>query len=143
MTSAPSEPTHPAEALAALPLLLVALEGSTVLADRRFPPGASVSVGSNSRNDLVLPPRFELTTFKLISGGAVLNLARPFFVQATVWLGEQAVPLKGYVRELIRSHPGLAEPVPLASERFLIRYATGLALLGRFGGEASETGSGG
>jgi hypothetical protein len=119
--------------LAALPLALVALDGTTVLADRRFAPGASVSVGSNSGNDLVLPPRFELTSYTLLTRGPLLHLAKPFFVQATVWSGETALPLKGYVRELIRSHPELGQPVPLASERFLIRYARGLALLGRFG----------
>jgi hypothetical protein len=104
-----------------------------VVADRRFPPGASVSVGSNSRNDLVLPERFELTTYRLLTRGALLHLAKPFYVQARIWEGEGAVSLQGYVRTLLRTHPALTEPVLLASERFLIRYATGLALLGRFG----------
>jgi hypothetical protein len=133
MTSPTADVPRPAAALAELPLTLVALEGSTVLADRRFPPGASVSVGSNSRNDLVFPERFELPTYRLLTRGSLLHLAKPFYVQTLIWEGELAVPLKGYVRALLRTHPSLAEPVPLASERFLIRYATGLALLGRFG----------
>jgi hypothetical protein len=134
MSSAPAEDLRPAAELAALPLVLIAVEGSTVLADRRFEPGASVSVGSNSGNDLVLPPRFELTAYTLVTRGSLLHLARPFFVQATGWLGGKAVPLKGYVRELIHTHPELDQPIPLASVRFLVRYGTGLALLGRFGG---------
>ena len=130
----PTDEVQPVEVIGQLPLVLVALEGSTVLADQRFEPGSSVSVGSNSRNDLVLPPRFELTAYTLLTRGSLLHLARPFFVQTTGWLGETAVPLKGYVRELIHAHPELDRPVPLASVRFLIRYGTGLALLGRFGG---------
>lgn len=129
-----SESLRSASEQAALPLALIALEGTTVLADRRMEPGATVSIGSNSRNDLVIPERFELISYRLISQGCRLYLARPFYVQATVWLGDQAVPLKGFVRDLIREHPQLAEPVPVAGERFLIRYATGIAIMGRFGG---------
>ena len=131
MDSKPESPRTAAE-LAALRLVLVALEGSQVLADRRFEPGASVSVGSNSRNDLVIPPKFELTSYRLISEGCRLHLARPLFIQATVWLGEKAVPLKGFVRDLVKQHPELGDSVLLAGERFVVRYATGIALLGRF-----------
>jgi hypothetical protein len=128
-----TEGARPAAELARLPLVLVALEGMRVLADRRFPPGVSVTVGSNSGCDLVVPAKFELTSYSLISQGSKLHLARPLFVQTSVWLGDAAVPLRGFVRDLVRSHPELLEPVPLASERFLVRYATGIALLGRFG----------
>src|SRR5689334_1137069 len=103
--------------LARLPLVLAALEGDTVLADRRFPPGATVSVGSNSRNDLVIDPRFELTAYTLLSAGSTLHLAPPLFIQTTVWLGDAPVELKGFVRDLRRKHPGLPDAVPLASER--------------------------
>lgn len=125
---------RPAAELARLPLVVIALDGSTVLADRRFGPDATVTVGSNSRNDLVIPEKFELTAYDLLSPGPRLHLARPLYVQTTVWIEDTAVPLKGFVRDLIRDHPQLAEPVLLASDRFLVRYSTGIALLGRFGG---------
>jgi len=128
---------YPSRALAARPLALAALEGSTPLTGKRFAPGATVWVGSNSGNDLVIPERFELTSYKLISEGSVLHVLPPLHVQAWVWLGEEPVELKGYIRELRRTRPDLPERLPLASERFIIRYATGISLIGRFAeGEA-------
>lgn len=139
--STSSETLHPAGALGELPLLLVALDGAVPVADKRFAAGADVFIGSNTKNDLVLPHKFELPSYRLLTRGYRLHLAKPFFVQATVWLGGEPVALKGFVRDLIKTHPELAEPVTLASERFLIRYATGMALLGRFGMEFSTDGS--
>ncbi|MDQ3262436.1 MAG: hypothetical protein M3Y59_02070 [Myxococcota bacterium] len=123
---------HPARELAERPLVLAALEGAAPIAGGRFLPGATIWVGSNSKNDLVIPARFELTSYKLLSQGSLLQVAPPLHVQAWVWIGEEPVELKGYIRELKRSRPDLPEALPLASERFIIRYATGISLIGRF-----------
>jgi hypothetical protein len=121
-----------AEDLARRPLTLVALEGETLLVSGRFAPGTAVTVGSNSGNALVIPPRFELVSYTLVTAGAVLHLAPPLFVQATVWIGEEPRELKGYFRDLRKRWGDLPNALPLASERFILRYATGIALMGRF-----------
>jgi hypothetical protein len=118
--------------LARLPLVIAALDRSTVLVDGRFEPGATITVGSNSKNDLVIPEKFELSSYKLISEGSLLHLAPPLHVQATVWLEDRPLDLKGFFRDLRRTHPPLPDIVPLASERFLVSYATGVSLMGRF-----------
>ncbi len=130
--STPDVTTLPAETLAQRPLVLVALEGSTILADRRFPPGATVSVGSNSRTELPLPPKFELAAYTLLTGGSVLHLAPPLHVQARVWHDGKVVELKGHFRDLRKKHPDLPDVLPLASERFVVSYATGVVFMGRF-----------
>lgn len=119
-------------ALSTMKLTLAALEGETVLAAKTFPPGATVSVGSNSGNDLVIPEKFELTTYTLVTAGPTLHLLPPLFVQATVRVGEEARELKGYFRDLRKKSPELPEALPLLSERFIVRYATGIAFIGRF-----------
>lgn len=130
--SSPDETNLPTQTLAKRALVLVAVEGSTILAERRFPPGATVSVGSNTRNDLPLPPKFELAAYTLLTLGSVLHLAPPLHVQARVWHQGGVVELKGHFRELRRRHPELSHVLPLASERFVVSYATGVALMGRF-----------
>lgn len=117
--------------LAKAPLVLAAIGGTTVVADREFPPGANVSVGSNSKNDLVLPEKFELSKLALISGGAQLLVSPPLYIQATVWSGGAAVALSGFWRNLRKEHPELGEKLQLASPRFLVRYGK-LALMGRY-----------
>ncbi len=126
------ESDWPAAALARCPLVMAALQGESLLLDRRFPPGAAVSVGSNSGNDLIIDPRFELTAYTLLTQGSILHLAPPLFVQARVWWQGTVLQLRGHFRELRKRHPDLPDALPLASERFLIRYASGIALLGRF-----------
>ena len=132
-------PASPLPELSRLALVIAALEGSTVLAERRFGPGATVTVGSNSKNALVIDGRFELTSYTLITDGSLLHLAPPLHVQATCWVGEQVMELKGFYRDLRRQHPDLPSLLKLAGERFVVRYATGVAFLGRFiSGDAGE-----
>lgn len=112
--------------------MLAALDRTTPIAGKRFPPGATIWIGSNSGNDLVLPEKLELTSYKLIARGSVLHLAPPLHVQASVWLEDAPVELKGYVRQLRRMRPTLPMEVSLASAQFVIAYDTGLRLIGRF-----------
>lgn len=119
-------------------LVLAALDGTTPLGGQRLEPGSDVSVGSNSGNDLVIPERFELTTYKLISRGSVLHVVPPFHVQASVWIDGEVRELNGYVRDLRKKHPDFPMELPLASERFIVRYASGIALIGRFVEDAVE-----
>ncbi len=120
------------EQLARLPLVLAAVENATIIADRVFPPGADISVGSNSGNDLVIAERFELTAYRLVHGGCRLHLAPPLHVQAIVWHRGEPLELKGYFRDLRKTLEGLPEVLPLASLRFVVSYAHRIALMGRF-----------
>lgn len=135
-----TDPIQP-DVLARRTLTLAALEGEAPIAGNRFPPGATISVGSNSGNDLVIPEKFELTAYTLISRGSLLHLVPPFYVQATVWWGDDAVELKGYFRDLRKRMPDLPAMLPLAGERFIVRYASGISLIGRF--TEAETHGGG
>ena len=122
---------RPASELAQRPLTLAAMAGEQMLAAKRFPPGATVSVGSNSGNDLVVPEKYELAAFTVITPGPTLHLLPPLHVSATVWHGDDALELKGYFRDLRKQHPGLSDALLLASERFILRYASGIALIAR------------
>lgn len=121
-----------ADQLARRPLAIAALEGTRILADAIRPPGAGLSVGSNSGNDLVIPERFELTQYTLVTRGCRLDLAPPLYVQATVWLGAEAFEVQGFVRDLRKAIPDWPDSLPLGGERFVVRYATGVAFVGRF-----------
>lgn len=135
-TASVIDPIQP-DVLAKRPLILAALEGEVPIAGKRFEPGASVSVGSNSGNELVIPERFELTSYQLITRGSLLHVAPPFYVQANVWVGEDALEIKGYFRELRRRMADIPDMLPLAGERFIIRYASGISLIGRFVDESA------
>lgn len=127
-----------AQELSRRTLVLAALQGATPIAGKRFPPGATVSVGSNSGNGLVIPEKFELTAYTLVSHGSVLHLALPLHVQTTVWLGGEPLEIKGFIRDLKRARPELPDALPLASDRFIIRYASGISFIGRFADPAEE-----
>jgi hypothetical protein len=123
---------YPSGSLARLPLMIAAVGKGTVLADQIFPPGATVSVGSNSGNSLVIPERYELTTYTLVTHGHVLKLLPPLHVQAWVWVGNEARELKGHFRDLRKKFPELPDDLPLAGDRFVVSYASGIAFMGRF-----------
>jgi hypothetical protein len=124
--------TYSSDALAKVPLVVAALSQEEVLADKTFPPGSEVSIGSNSGNTLVIPERFELTTYILIRRGCVLQLAPPLHVRASVWWENEVLTLQGAFRDIRKRHPGISDALPLASQTFLISYATGIAFMGRF-----------
>ncbi len=133
-----SAPPYDSNTLAQAPLVVAALSGTTLLADHHFQPGSTVTVGSNSGNDLVIPERFELTSFTLLTNGNTLKVAAPMYLQTSIWHQGEVLAVQGFVRDLRRKHPTLTLALPLASERFLVRYATGIAFLGRFTLEHSK-----
>jgi len=121
-----------ADELRRCPLVLAAVSKGTVMADHTFEPGADISVGSNSGNELVIPEKFELTSYPLIASGHILKLVPPLHVQATVWHDGAPRVLKGFFRELRKQDPGLPDSFALATTTFVVSYASGIAFMGRF-----------
>jgi hypothetical protein len=113
-------------------LMIAAVSKGTVVADRVFDPGSTVSVGSNSGNGLVIPEKFELTSYTLVSHGNVLKLVPPLHVHASVWVRGEPRTLKGHFRDLRRNDPDLPDSLPLASATFVVSYASGIAFMCRF-----------
>jgi hypothetical protein len=121
-----------ANELSKRPLVLAALHKGEVISDKGFEPNAEVTVGSNSGNDLVIAERFELTSYKLISNGSVLHVLPPLNVQAWVWWNGEPLELRGFFRDIRKRVEGIASELPLASDRFVVSYSTGVVFMGRF-----------
>ena len=78
----------------------------------------------------MIPEKFELTTYTLIRDGYLLELAPPLYVQATVWMGDEARELKGHYRDLRKQQPDLLTKLPLASEKFVVGDRGGTSVVG-------------